>query len=187
MGRKVVMEIERYRRDSGRAKRGGCIPGQSAGAVPDGRREASRHVIVPYVGGLAERGPLMAGRPVEQTDRWVRNKNWLSRRDKMSGEGRMQGEGILGHDAKGAHCRTRAVVMMMFVTVERAVILLVLVLRAGPLVVEGNVLSGSRVVIMVAGTLGGRGDLVVINGQMGGAIVAVTGHFVGPRRGVREE
>ena len=129
----------------------------------------------------------MAGRPVKQADRWVRNKNWLSPSDKMSCEGRMQGEGILGHDAKGAHCRTHAVVMMMFVTVERAVILLVLVLRAGPLVVEGNVLPGSRVVIMVAGTLGGRGDLVVINDQMGCAIVAVTGHFVSPRRGVRQE
>ena len=105
----------------------------------------------------------------------------------MSCEGRVQGEAALVHDAPGAHCCAHALMMVMFVTVKRAVILPVLVLRAGPLVVEGNVLPGSRVVIMVAGTLGGRGDLVVINDQMGCAIVAVTGHFVSPRRGVRQE
>ena len=77
--------------------------------------------------------------------------------------------------------------MVMLVTVKRAFIFLVLVLRAGAILVEGDILPGSGVVIMVAGTLGGRGDLVVINDQMGGAIVAVTGHFVGPRRGVRQE
>ena len=77
--------------------------------------------------------------------------------------------------------------MVMFVTVRRAAILLMLVLRAGAILVEGNILSGSGVMIMVARTLGGRCHLVVINDQIGCAIVAVTSHFVGAHRGVRQE
>ncbi len=77
--------------------------------------------------------------------------------------------------------------MVMLVTVRRAAILSMLVLRAGVILVEGNILPGSRVVIMVAGTLGGRCHLVVINDQIGCAIVAVTSHFVGTHRSVRQE
>ncbi len=137
--------------------------------------------------GRTDRGPLATGRPVEQGDRRVRNKHLLTCGEKMSCEGRVQGEAALVHDAPGAHCRAHAVMMVMFVTVKRAVILPVLVLRAGVILVEGNILPGSRVVIMVAGTLGGRCHLVVINDQIGCAIVAVTGHFVGTHRGVRQE
>lgn len=135
----------------------------------------------------ADRGPLATGRPVEQGDRRVRNKHLLTRGEKMSCEGRVQGETALVHDAPGAYCRAYAVMMVMFVTVERAVILPVLVLRAGAILVKGNIFPGSGVVIMVAGTLGGRCHLVVINDQIGCAIVAVTSHFVGTHRDVRQE
>lgn len=142
---------------------------------------------VPRMESPADRGPLATGRPVEQGDRRVRNKHLLTCGEKMSCEGRVQGEVALVHDAPGAHCRARAVMMVMLVTVKRAFIFLVLVLGAGAILVEGNILPGSGVVIMVAGTLGGRCHLVVINDQIGCAVVAVTSHFVGTRQGVRQE